>query len=110
MSDINKSSFWGKLKEAGSLAMDAAGDAVDNAKEATVGAYEGAVAKVNGAKIITDGVKEVHLTESQINNMKSYIDGDMANEKFELILDDTATDDGYERLRITIATEVAGDQ
>ena len=94
-----KGSFWGKLKEAGNLAMDAAGDAVDNAKEATVGAYEGAVAKVNGAKIITDGVKEVHLTEENLAMLMQIQAGAVPA---ELILDDTATDDGYDSVRITI--------
>jgi len=99
--------FFDKIKQAGSLLAESAGDLYDESKEAAGAAIEGIKAKRGGATIITKGVKEVHLTESQINNMKSYIDGDMVNEKFELILDDTATDDGYDTVRTTIVADIA---
>ena len=86
--------MFDKLKKAGSLLADAAIEGYEDSKEAAVGAYQGAIAKVNGATIITKGVKEVHLTKSQLSALLNGNDT-------EVILDDTATDDGYDQVRVT---------
>jgi len=95
--------FMDKLKQAGSLLAESAGDLYDESKEAAGAAIDGIKAKRGGATIITKGVKEVHLTLEQIDQMHQ-----RRHEKdYELILDDTVTDDGYDTVRITIVNDTA---
>ncbi len=95
--------MFDKFKKAGKLLAEAAVEGYEDTKTATMGAYSGAKAKLNGATIITDGTKEVHLTKAHIEQLHCQIEGTCGQEgEFEILLDDSATDDGYTKVRVTI--------
>lgn len=97
----NTPSIWDKVKQAGALVGEAASESYDRASDTVKGAYQGSVSGYNGAVIITAGVKEVHVTTKQLNGLTSQA----INSPTEIILDDMATDDGYEKVRITIVED-----
>lgn len=96
------SEFFKKLQEVGSSIADAANEAVTATKETydevadtTANAYSGAIAGFKGATVITAGTKEVHVTREQLQDL---LNGDTD----EIVNEDTATDDGYDKVRLTL--------
>lgn len=96
----NTPSIWDKVKQAGALVGEAASESYDRASDTVKGAYQGSVSGYNGAVIITTGVKEVHVTKETLTELLN-----INKNVNEIILDDMATDDGYEKVRITIVED-----
>lgn len=83
-----------RFKNLGKEVIDATVEAGKDLADLAEHTYDGAKAAFKGAKVITEGVKEVHLTREQLEAL-------INEDATEIMLDDTATDDGYDQVRVT---------